>query len=175
MKKPLLSCYHQEKQGPSSLSLPERGFTLIEMLVVMAILGLVLTGMTIKRNETLQRKKAERSAVAVKQMIELAKDYALTGESLGGAVPTYVSFEYDAGNNLFIRTNTGANMETGTVDAGVTLAGDNQIRFSVPYGEFDTTTACAPLCTVEVWGGAVGGDPSMKFTVEVSPNSVELK
>jgi prepilin-type N-terminal cleavage/methylation domain-containing protein len=123
------------------------GFTLIELVVVAAIMMIITAGVLINRQKSFQRKKAESTALQIKSMIDLTRDYALTGEvPPSGNIPNCYSF-YIIGTTLKIKTDPTCarnsslgedfnnSMTPQTRDSTVTVNASIAISFQVPNGE----------------------------------------
>ena len=158
-----------------------RGFTIIEALVVMVITAVVLTGSIIKQREAVQRKRAERAALQIKQLLEQTKDFALTGEMINATtVPEAFRFRITGGgSNYNIQSVIGGsatNYRSGSIDYSGDVSIQNAlISFTVPNGEREA--GCTPAsCEINICGDGAGcADASLKYTVSVTENSIGFK
>lgn len=72
-----------------------QGFTLIETIVVIAIIAIILTVVGVSQSKNVKRKQTESIAYTIKQGIELTRDYALTGEVIDGELPVKYQFLFN--------------------------------------------------------------------------------
>ncbi|MBD3245119.1 MAG: prepilin-type N-terminal cleavage/methylation domain-containing protein, partial [Candidatus Moranbacteria bacterium] len=72
-----------------------QGFTLIETIVVIAIIAIILTVVGVSQSKNIKRKQTESIAYTIKQAIELTRDYALTGEVIDNKLPDIYQFRLD--------------------------------------------------------------------------------
>jgi prepilin-type N-terminal cleavage/methylation domain-containing protein len=61
-----------------------QGMTIIELMIVLAIIGMMLGIIGFKIRESRNRRLAQTTAQQIKQALELARDYSLTGEVIAG-------------------------------------------------------------------------------------------
>ncbi|MBU2025482.1 MAG: type II secretion system protein [Patescibacteria group bacterium] len=155
-----------------------RAFTLIEFLVVITIIGLLIVAVSIKRRETITRKNVEIQALQVKQAIELARDYALTGEVISGQVPKDFEFLIDQSGTYTIKGDgISSPIKQGNFkkddnnnDIEVYLGANQSFEYSVPHAEKSPSgDTQIILC-----GDAACSKSSMKYTITVTKNSVQL-
>ena len=131
----------------TSKALASKGFTIIELLVVVAIIGILAVGGIIKRKESLQRKRTEIETLKIKQMVELARDYALTGEVITVSgdefVPHYFEFKLktdgkygiNALNDNFDKLKNIQAYNTVLSESKIKASDDLTIRYKVPYAD----------------------------------------
>jgi prepilin-type N-terminal cleavage/methylation domain-containing protein len=121
--------------------LAKKGFTLIEILIVVAIIGMLVLVGSLKRKESIQRKQTEMEALAIKQTIELARDYALTGEVVEGFVPRYFQFGIDTDSDSYwIKAldddeTVIATLQEEDISDNIGILGATTINYSVPHAE----------------------------------------
>jgi prepilin-type N-terminal cleavage/methylation domain-containing protein len=119
--------------------LAKKGFTLIEILIVVAIIGMLVLVGSLKRKESIQRKQTEMEALAIKQTIELARDYALTGEVVEGFVPRYFQFGIDTDSYWIKALDDDEteidNLQEKNISDNIGISGATTINYSVPHAE----------------------------------------
>ena len=164
----------------TSKAFASKGFTIIEILVVVSIIGILAVGGIIKRKESLQRERTEIETLKIKQMIELARDYALTGEVItaGGNefVPNYFQFEINKNTKKYKIDARGAsfeflkNLENGEISID-SIEVDNSaiVRYKVPYA--DCTFVPLASSTITICGGdgncAYNPSNSLNYTIKI--------
>ena len=170
----------------TSKALASKGFTIIEMLVVVAIIGILAVGGIIKRKESLQRKRTEIETLKIKQMIELARDHALTGEVItaGGNefVPNYFQFEINKNTKKYKIDARGAsfeflkNLENGEISID-SIEVDNSaiVRYKVPYA--DCTFVPPASSTITICGGDDGNcdNDSLNYIIRINDDDAAGK
>lgn len=153
------------------------GFTIIEALIVMAIIASVVTGGILKQRESVQRKKAERAALEIKQAIEKTKDYALTGETVSGVVPELFTFHLSGGDYSTRYTTgatTGTYISTKSAPYKSELSISNaDISFSIPNGE--RSSCSVNPCEITICGDSGCSSDSLKYTISITENSIGFK
>ena len=168
----------------TSKALASKGFTIIEMLVVVAIIGILAVGGIIKRKESLQRKRTEIETLKIKQMIELARDHALTGEVItaGGNefVPNYFQFEINKNTKKYKIDARGAsfeflkNLENGeiSIDSIDSIEVDNSaiVRYKVPYA--DCTFVPPASSTITICGSNNCLNDSLNYTIRINDEQI---
>ncbi|MEA3273198.1 MAG: type II secretion system protein [Patescibacteria group bacterium] len=170
----------------TSKNLANKGFTIIEILVVVTIIGILAIMGTIKRKESLQRKQAEIEALQIKQMVELARDYALTGEviTVGSEefVPNYFQFEIedtgeykinaldDSSPAMVYDIDHGKELPTGEISSdNVRVNSNATVTYKVPYADCDFP----PSSRITVCGGDGNctHDPSNSLNYTITINN----
>ena len=169
---------------PQRKSLKQKGFTIIEILIVITIIGILTTGALLYQQKNIRRKKVETEALKVKQMIELTRDYALTGElvNYGGGnkkVPdrfrfmitssTHYQIEARGSNKIPIDT---APEHYQTLDSDVRFKNTTYVEYLTPDGrksplgeqEIILCAAVDPNCK----------DESLQYKIIVTPQSIQL-
>lgn len=139
-----------------------RGFTLIEIMVVMAIIGIVTAVTIVSFGSGKERKAVEGQARKVAAAIREMQNYALTGKQIGTNVPckfgpgSILTSDVTFGLMYTYRTGTScsAGMSASTIipgmimslENGVTFASDsNEFFFTVPRGELDPNGNLPPI------------------------------
>jgi prepilin-type N-terminal cleavage/methylation domain-containing protein len=157
----------------------KNGFTIIEVLVVVVIIGLLVTGGVIKWQQSTRVKRAQIRAQQIKDMIEQARNYALTGENVppGSVVPESFVFSITGGNTYKIGSvnpnNNVINLKTVTIPATDGILLENAtIYFSPPHAEM--TRSVAP-CAIRVCGDNACADPNTIFTINVTTTSIDVQ
>jgi len=165
----------------TSKALASKGFTIIEILIVVAIIGILVVGGTIKRKESLQRKQTEMEALKIKQMVELARDYALTGEVITVSghefVPNYFQFEIDKDTKEYKINALGAdlislkNLENGEISID-SIEVDNSaiVRYKVPYA--DCTFVPPASSTITICGSNNCLNDSLNYTIRINDEQI---
>jgi prepilin-type N-terminal cleavage/methylation domain-containing protein len=119
--------------------LAKKGFTLIEILIVVAIIGMLVLVGSLKRKESIQRKQTEMEALAIKQTIELARDYALTGEVVEGFVPRYFQFGIDTDSYWIKALDDDEteidNLQEKNISDNIGISEETIINYKVPHAE----------------------------------------
>lgn len=162
-----------------STNLAGKGFTIIEILVVVAIIGILAIAGTIKRKESLQRKRAEMETLEIKQMIELARDHALTGEVItSGIVPNYFQFEINSVGEYKINAMNDSlvtleELESGKIADTVKVSDDLIIRYKVPYA--DCSFVPPTRSTITICGGGDCTNESLNYTIRIETADTQGK
>jgi len=169
----------------TSKALASKGFTIIEILIVVAIIGILAVGGTIKRKESLQRKQTEMEALKIKQMVELARDHALTGEVITVSghefVPHYFQFEIDKDTKEYKINALGADLislkelESGEISIDNIGVDENAtINYKVPYA--DCTFVPLASSTITICGGdgncAYNPSNSLNYTIRINDEQI---
>lgn len=158
------------------------GFTLIESMVVMAIISVIIVGGLLKRKENLERKQVEVEALKVKQMLELARDYALTGETVPAGtenkVPEYFCFSFEGGSKEYKISSLNPNQDPVNNKKGkisnpeVSFTTDSAtICYTPPNAEFSCSLSPCEikLCT------SSGCDDSFEYKITASKDSINFQ
>jgi prepilin-type N-terminal cleavage/methylation domain-containing protein len=129
-----------------------RGFTLIEIMVVMAIIGVITAVTIVSFGSGKERKAVEGQARKVAAAIREMQNYALTGKQVGSNVPCKfgpgsamsgdiivpLRYSYRTGTSCSAGMSASTDIPgmTMSLENGVTFASDsNEFFFTVPRGE----------------------------------------
>jgi prepilin-type N-terminal cleavage/methylation domain-containing protein len=82
------------------------GFTLVELMVAMAIMGVLITIGVVSLNKFGSSQKMEEARDGLISALRLARNYAVTGQNKGIVNFRYVSFSVDTSGNVSIFSNT---------------------------------------------------------------------
>lgn len=162
----------------------KKGYTIIELLVVMTIIVLLILVGALRQRDTIRRKQVEAQAIKVKQAIELTRDYALTGETIsGGIVPEYFYLIMRSNGTYQINASVGSTTYSNINDKAGTITEDasgdatrvridpvagKTIRYSVPHGELNSNN------TIVFCNRDDCSNPSMRYTITITQNSVQI-
>ena len=155
-----------------------KGFTIIETLIVVAIISILVVIGSIKQKSSLQRKNAEIEAMKIKQMLEVARDYALTGEAVSGKVPQSFTFSINKTDNSYKITSLdpAGTQKQGQVEASNILINSCSnpltVTYTVPYATM--TCSCSP-CTISVCGNKDNCSESLTYTLTILNDKIEIK
>ncbi len=138
-----------------------RGFTLIEVMAVMAIVGVMSAMVFTSLRSGKEQKSVEGEARKVAAAIREVQNYALTGKQIGGSVPCRFGVEALTAGDAQIKSKeshrTGASCSSGasipatisiiTLSNGVIFANDldYDFFFTVPRGELDPNGNVTPI------------------------------
>lgn len=128
-----------------------RAFTLVELLITTAIIGVLSSTMMVALNRAQTAKDVESDVRAVSSAIRATQNYALTGKNLLGASssekPCMFRLRTVAGEGVLYIEQSNVDTVTGacsgtfsvgdvvTLSRNVTLVSDRTVRFPVPHAE----------------------------------------
>ena len=144
----------------------KKGFTIIEILVVVFIVGLMSAILVVNWRKNEQTYLVQRTAQEIAQNIRKAQDLALSGKKAGTVTPSFYGVFYDKNdiNNYIIFGDTNNNgsyqssdwHEIIALNSGIEIyqlsSGNNQsltIKFSIPDG-FTTIDPSATSATIGI-------------------------
>lgn len=162
-----------------------KGFTLLEVLIVVAIIGVIVTLTAMNISKSKIRKKTESVATQIQQGIVKAHDYAITGEVVAAELPNSFRFEFEVANNNFVIKgldkdgNTLGNafesdsLFVGTDNITITFeggGGSQYIEYSVPHGILDAASADK----VKICGGDQCDVNDNEYIITIKDSNVDL-
>ena len=122
----------------------QKGFTLIELMIIVAMIGIMTTVgfVSLKSGQNQAKLKATQAEIAT--MIKLAQSYALQGKKQGAVMPKYygVKFSADGKSYVFCSSGNAADLacnnsiETHSFSSGIALSvGQGTLLwFDIPNG-----------------------------------------
>jgi len=129
----------------------KKGFTLVELMIVMAIVGIMTAVTIVSLSGARDRKAAEGEARKFAAVVREVQNYALTGKQLGtglvtcsvgmnaiasGATSYGIFYTYRSGDDC--NTSASNAFVTNTISNGVAFSSAaNAFSFSVPRGEIN--------------------------------------
>lgn len=88
------------------MSVKSLGFTLVELMIAMAVMGVVVTIGAVSLNKFGSSQKLEEARDGLITSLRLARTYAVTGQSVGSVTDLeYVTFSVDSGGRVKIFPN----------------------------------------------------------------------
>lgn len=112
-----------------------RGFTLIEVLIVVAIIGIVSAMILVTFSGRQQARNLERAAREVMATLREAQNYALSGRA--GVISennTYYGVDFTAGASYSV-VSSGGTIESYSMKNGIVASAASSVRFMLPRGE----------------------------------------
>jgi prepilin-type N-terminal cleavage/methylation domain-containing protein len=111
-----------------------RGFTLVELMIAMAVMGVVITIGVVSLNKFGSTQKMEETRDGLVASLRMARTYAVTGQSVGGVTDLkYVTFSVESDGSVKIFPN---NLDTVTYLSkdistdGVVIGVGTSLRFA---------------------------------------------
>ncbi|MBD3300492.1 MAG: prepilin-type N-terminal cleavage/methylation domain-containing protein [Candidatus Moranbacteria bacterium] len=162
-----------------------KGFSLIELMIVIAIIGIIITITAGAYQKNLQRRKAESISYEIQQAINTTRDFTLTGEVIGDQLPAFFKLKiipnpktetaeiqinaYDK-NDSFI--NTAKTIELTDYNKNIEIQGNinEDIAYKTPNADLEG----APF-TINVCGDQTCSNTSMKYEITINQNSVSIQ
>jgi prepilin-type N-terminal cleavage/methylation domain-containing protein len=138
----------------------KKGFTLIELMIIIAIIGTMTTVgfVSLKSGQNQAKLKATQAEIAT--MIKLAQSYALQGKKQGAVVPEYygLKFSVDGTGYIFCSSsdatdlNCSNSIETHLFGGEIVLsAGQGSLLwFDIPNGNCQLSSAGSLLLTLKL-------------------------
>lgn len=128
-----------------ALSKVSAGFTLIELVVVMAIIGIMVAVVSFSFGNESTKKALETNAREFASVLREAQNYALTGKQIGSGVTcrfdvTWTTTDYSlkamakSGSGLCDGTGTVTLVSTYSLKQGATFMNGGNISFLLPWG-----------------------------------------
>ena len=150
----------------------QKGFTLIELMVMIAVVGIMTTVGFVSLKSGQNKNKLKSAQAEITAMIKLAQSYALQGKKDNNdAVPKYYGVKFSADGKSYVfcsssnATDYGCNnsIETHPFSGGINLSvGQNSlIWFDIPNGNCKLSSAGSLLLTLKL--------DSNEKTITVSP------
>ncbi len=112
-----------------------RGFTLIEVLIVVAIIGIVSAMILVTFSGQRQTRNMERAANEVQAALREAQNYALSGRA--GTINennSYYGINFTAGAAYSLVSSSGT-ISSYSLKNGITASAASSVRFMLPRGE----------------------------------------
>ncbi|HHH12444.1 MAG TPA: type II secretion system protein GspH [Candidatus Moranbacteria bacterium] len=145
-----------------------KGFTMVELLVVVAIIGIMTSAVLVSLADSRAKKNAETSAREVAAALRLAQNYAVSGRIFDRSkIPCRYSFVITSPSSYEIRythhplgnptcTTVPETVESFALPEGTVLTGASPIHFTIPNGSLSPSpTGGRYVLTVNTSGAAV--------------------
>jgi prepilin-type N-terminal cleavage/methylation domain-containing protein len=120
-----------------------QGFSLIELMITIAIAGIMTAATLVSMNAMREKKAVEGAAREVAAVVRETQNYALTGKGLtvSSASCSYV-FSWTAGSADY--GITGCKTQNYTLKNGVNFSSNGSIVFSIPF------SVISPAATADI-------------------------
>lgn len=137
-----------------------RGFTVIEILVIIAVMGIMLSIAFVNLSSGRTGAKLDAAQREVASAVQTAKSNALQGKTASGSVPKCWGFKFTDNDTYIIFpsdcSTDGSSVETSDLGNGVKLKSpspaNSKILFSVPNGGVTLAAASPTAIELEIPG-----------------------
>ncbi|MFA5828217.1 MAG: type II secretion system protein [Candidatus Shapirobacteria bacterium] len=121
------------------MNVRSRGFTLVELVVAITIMGLVITVGVVSLNKFGSTQKIEEAREGLITSLRMARNYAMTGQSMSGVADLkYVTFSVDSEGNVSVFPNDAGAAQYFSKDIspeGVMIGVGTSLRFASYEGK----------------------------------------
>lgn len=114
----------------------KRGFSFLELMITIAIAGIMTATMLVSMNEQRDRKAVEGAAREVAAVIREIQNYALTGKKLASSSGCAYVFNWSGtGYNI-----SSCDTQSYTLKNGVSFNNNGSFSFSIPFANLNTSS-----------------------------------
>jgi prepilin-type N-terminal cleavage/methylation domain-containing protein len=128
----------------------KKGFSFLELMIVIAIAGIMTVAMLVPMNAQREKKAVETAAREVAAIVRETQTYALTGKGLQGHPACSFTFNWEASSNYSL---SGCKIQNYSLKNGVTFSNGGSFSFSVPAAII-TASMAFPVDIVLSRGGS---------------------
>jgi len=158
------------------MNVKSRGFTLIELMVTVLLMGLVITVGAVSLSKFGSSQKLEEAREGLISSLRLARNYAVTGQRIAGAAPdlVYVTLVVAADGCVNVYQNdtpARSYLNKDISPDGVTITAKT-LRFASYDGKLVRMTTGEPLDTGVDFTISAGSGTEDPLTVSVSPSGL---